>query len=415
MLIENEVSIYDFVAAISGTVDLVSPPINNHHKRVAYIAYNIALEMNLPNDEIQDIVLAALLHDIGAFSTEERKKIISFDTDMNKHAEIGYKLLKNFEPLSQIAVLIKYHHTVFEKSNHDIPIGSYIIHLADRLSLFFDEHDEILAQVPKVFEKISKKQSVFHPDAIAAFSRLAKLEHVWIETFSSSIGTAMIKRMEFTKEIIDLETLQGFAKIISQIIDFRSKFTSTHSSGVAAVAFELSAISGFSERECKQIEIAGYLHDLGKLSVSNDILEKNGSLNSEELNSIKKHTYYTYSVLINIRGLENIAVWAAYHHEKLNGNGYPFHIRAKDFSKLARIMAVADILTALAEDRPYRLGMDRESVEKILLSMAESGAIDKGIVDLTIRNFSRINEVRIKAQQEAQREYAVFHEFSERS
>ena len=160
------------------------------------------------------------------------------------------------------------------------------------------------------------------------------------------------------------------------------------------------------------MEIAGYLHDLGKLAVSKDILEKNLTLDAEEFNSIRKHPYYTYFVLNKVKGLENIATWAAYHHERSNGNGYPFHIKGENFSKLARIMAVADIVTALTEDRPYRLGLNKESVEKILLAMAENGGIDKNIADLVCENFYRINDVRIKAQQEAQREYAAFYELT---
>jgi HD-GYP domain-containing protein (c-di-GMP phosphodiesterase class II) len=76
-------------------------------------------------------------------------------------------------------------------------------------------------------------------------------------------------------------------------------------------------------------------------------------------------------------------------------------------------MAVADILTALTEDRPYREGMDKKGTERIMLSMAENGGIDKSIVGLANENFHRINDVRIKAQQEAQREYADFHKLAE--
>jgi len=217
------------------------------------------------------------------------------------------------------------------------------------------------------------------------------------------------KKMLFSKEIIDLETLRCFAKVVAQIIDFRSRFTATHSSGVAAVASELAAIIGLPERECKLLEITGFLHDIGKLAVSNEILEKSGPLDNEEFNSIKKHTYYTYAILNKIDGMENIAAWAAYHHERQDGNGYPFHVKGGDFSKLARIIAVADIITALMENRPYRVGMNKGRAVKVLCSMAENGGIDKNITKLAGAYFSFINEARIKAQKRAQREYEVFY------
>jgi HD-GYP domain-containing protein (c-di-GMP phosphodiesterase class II) len=412
MFVKKEIALFDFVSSLSDIVDLVSPARNSHHKKVAYIACNIALEMNLPANGIQDIVLAAMLHDIGAFSLGEKIKMLAFELQENEsyqHAFLGYKLLKGFKPLTDAATLIRYHHMDFNPSRHDIPVGSYIIHLADRVSILFDDNCEILEQIPEIIQKIMPSYRKFHPDVFAAFYRLTKLEYIWIEASLPSFGTVLMKKICCSKDIIDLETLRSFAQIIAQMIDFRSKFTATHSSGVAAVARELTGISGFSDRECKQMEIAGLLHDLGKLAVPNDILEKNGTLCKEEFNEIKKHTYYTYAVLSRVNGLEDIASLAAYHHERQDGTGYPFHVQGGDFSRPARFMVVADIVTALTEDRPYRPGMDREQASEVLFSLAENGGVDKGIAELAYKNFFRINDARIKAQQEARNEYNVFH------
>ena len=414
---EDRISISDFACAISDVIDLASPALDKHHKKVAYLSCRIAQEMNLPNNEIQDIILASIMHDIGWFSMEDRIKSLVFEFDLNytksnQHAILGYKLLKGFEPLAKAALLIKNHHDVYDKSRHDIPIGSYIIHLADRASILFDERREILEQVPEVYAKISEKQHLFHPHTLIAFNRLTNMEYVWIETFSPAFSATTLKEMLFSREIIDLETLRCFAKVIAQIIDFRNRFTATHSSGVAAVALRLAIVAGLTERECRLMEITGFLHDLGKIGVSNNILEKKGPLNDEELNVVKKHSYYTYAVLSKISGLEQIAAWAAYHHERHDGTGYPFHVKGKDFSRLARIIAVADVMTALTENRPYRTGMDRERATKTLSHMAESGGIDKSIVRLANVNYSYINNARIKAQRQAHREYEAFYNTS---
>ena len=414
---EDKISISDFACAISDVIDLASPALDKHHKKVAYLSCRIAQEMNLSNNEIQDIIIASIMHDIGSFSLEDRIKSLMFDFDLNntksnQHALLGYKLLKGFEPLTKAASLIRYHHRVYDKSKHDIPIGSYIIHLADRASVLFDDRREVLEQVPEVYAKIIEKQHLFHPHTLSAFNRLTNMEYVWIETFSPSFSTAIIKEMLFSKEIINLEALKCFAKVIAQIIDFRSRFTATHSSGVAAVALKLAMIAGLSERDCKLMEITGFLHDLGKLGVSNSILEKKGPLNDEEYNTVKKHSYYTYVILSKISGLEQIATWAAYHHERKDGSGYPFHVKGKDFSKIARIIAVADVMTALSENRPYRAGMSRKKATKTLSFMAESGGIDKRIVELASANYSYINNARIQAQRQAHREYEDFYNTS---
>ena len=415
MYVENEISIYDFVCAISEAVDLVSPVLNDHHKRVAYISCCIAQEMNLKNNEIHDIVMAAMLHDIGAFSINERIKCLAFELDnaeRNNHALTGYMLLKDFAPLSCAATLIKYHHRNYSSVTPEVPLGSYIIHLADRVSVLFKENREPLEQVPQVLKQINEKKHLFHPDVIDAFARVAEVEYHWIEAFSRLTSCAMSKKTSFPHEAVELVTLRDFAKMFAQIIDFRSRFTATHSSGVAAVALELSAISGFSERECKLMEIAGFLHDLGKLSVPSSILEKPGALDFEEFVFIKKHTYYTYSILSNISGMEHVAAWAAHHHERQDGGGYPFRVKGFEFYKLSRIMAVADIMTALMEDRPYRAGMSEDKAREVLLSMAESGGVDKNIAMMANENFGILNEARLLAQHVAKNEYEEFYNAS---
>ena len=415
MFTESEFSIFDFASCISEAIDLVFPALNDHHKKVAYIAYNLAKEMGLPDDDVKDTVLASILHDIGAFTIAERALIASSmfdDSELDEHATMGYRFLCDFEPLSKAAEIIKHHHEHYNTTSADIPIGSYILHLADRLAVLLNDSTEVLEQIPGLMKSIADNSAIFHPATVAALSRLEKLEYFWIEACSLSIYNALPERMKYTRKMIDLDTLRGFAKVVSQIIDYRSRFTSTHSSGVAAVALEITTIYGFSERECKMMEIAGFLHDLGKLAISNDILEKNGALTDEEFNEMRKHTYYTYVVLNKIRGLEHISTWAAYHHEKLNGNGYPFHIKGEDFSLLAKIMAVADIVTAITEDRPYRHGMQSDKAMKVLTGMVESGAIDKGVVGVVTANFERINDVRARAQMSALQEYIAFREDS---
>jgi len=413
---EGDFSVLDFASSISDAIDLVYPALSNHHKKVAYLSYYIAKEMNLPDHQIMDIVLAAILHDIGAFSINERMSVVNAlfdDSAHNQHALIGYRLLQDCKPLDHAAAIIKYHHAHYTAAAHGIPLGSYIVHLADRLSLLLNESSEILEQVPEIMKQIEENSSSFHPDTLSALRRLSQFEFFWIEVCSTAICFALPKRMQNVREVMNLDVLKSFARVFSRIIDFRSRFTATHSSGVAAVALELATISGFSSRECRMVEIAGYLHDLGKLTIPAEILEKNSSLTCEEFNEMRKHSYYTYVILNKINGFEQISSWAAYHHEKLNGNGYPFHVKGDDFSKMARIIAVSDIVTAITEDRPYRPGMDSIKAISILRAMVEEGAIDVSIVDLVEKDFKRINNVRKAAQKKASLEYNALNSINE--
>jgi len=411
MYTENEFSIFDFASCISESIDIVSPYFYNHHKKVAYFSYHISLQMGLPDEMISDIVLAAVLHDIGALSTEQRLQIISANFSENAsdpHSYLGYQLLKGFDPLKNAAEIIRNHHAPYSKTLKELPIGCYVVHLADRIAVVLDETIGVLDQVPMIMEKVEQNSNMFHPDTLAALDILKDYEYFWVGACTLQIDFSFPDRMRSQRKIIEVKTLRSFAKLVANLIDYRSRFTSTHSSGVAAVAMELTRLSGFSDRECQMMEIAGFLHDLGKLAVSNEILEKSGALSDEEIHEMRKHTYYTYIILNKIKGLEHISSWAAYHHEKLNGNGYPFHIKGEDFSKLARIMAVADIFTAITEDRPYRVGMSEDEALRVIQNMAKNGSIDSMIAKLAEDNFSHINDIRAKAQQAALEEFSSF-------
>jgi len=129
-------------------------------------------------------------------------------------------------------------------------------------------------------------------------------------------------------------------------------------------------------------------------------------LTPEEYAIIKQHTYFTYTVLISIEGMQQIAEWAAFHHERLDGNGYPFHLTEKEINLGSRIMAVADILTALTEERPYRAGLPQEKVMGVIRKQVGAGALDAGVVDSLEANYREIIAKMKESQHEAH-EYFV--------
>jgi HD-GYP domain-containing protein (c-di-GMP phosphodiesterase class II) len=151
--------------------------------------------------------------------------------------------------------------------------------------------------------------------------------------------------------------------------------------------------------------IAGYLHDLGKLAVPSEILEKPSRLEAKEFNVMRHHTYYTYRLLETIPLLQVLNKWASFHHERLDGSGYPFHLTSKEIPRGSQVMAVADVFTAITEDRPYRPGMTRKDAVKVLDSMAQNSALNKEIVAMLKANYEEINAVRKNAQASASTEY----------
>ena len=174
-----------------------------------------------------------------------------------------------------------------------------------------------------------------------------------------------------------------------------------HSAGVAASARALAKLAGMNTQECDKMEIAGSVHDLGKIRTPSEILEKPGKLTAEEFNVMKEHAFFSDLLLSRVGGFNEIRGWAALHHEKLNGKGYPYHLKAGEIPLGAQIMAVADVFSAITEDRPYRKGMPEEKVKAILRENAQRGELSKLITDLLIANFDAVNAARDQASQEA--------------
>ncbi len=137
----------------------------------------------------------------------------------------------------------------------------------------------------------------------------------------------------------------------------------------------------FDDEKKNKFLIAADLHDLGKLAISNSILDKPGKLNKQEFRKIKSHSFYTRKALDTIDGFEEITEWAANHHEKNDGTGYPYGLIEKNLDIPSQIMVALDIYQALKENRPYRDPMNHSEAMEILNDMAAEGKINLQITD----------------------------------
>ncbi|MBF0543035.1 MAG: HD domain-containing protein [Candidatus Riflebacteria bacterium] len=416
MIKEPRIQLNHLVSSLSAAVDLVSPVLVNHHKQVAYTSFCLASELGIPMEEKSELVLAGLLHDIGAVSLKDRMDYLRFELEIpHQHSRLGYFLLRIFEPLSNVSKLIKYHHVFYEDGKglefegNPVPKGSHILHLADRISVLFKFGISPLSQAQGIVDSIvSQDNRMFMPELTEAFRKVATRESFWLDLGSNNIAEFLQRRVRYRTIELDTEGLLKIGNIFRRIIDFRSPFTATHSSGVAASGKALGKLAHFSWSECRMLKIAGFLHDLGKLAVPTEILEKTGPLTKEEFNVVKAHTFFTYRVLESIEDLNTITSWGAFHHERLDGSGYPFHLGSENLHLGARIMAVADVFTAITEDRPYRKGMTSESALKVLIGMAKSKSLDGDLVELLKENYDEMNSIRNDAQADSINEYREF-------
>jgi HD-GYP domain-containing protein (c-di-GMP phosphodiesterase class II) len=156
---------------------------------------------------------------------------------------------------------------------------------------------------------------------------------------------------------------------------------------------------------------AGYLHDLGKLTIPSYILDKPDRLTPDEMLCMKQHTYHTFRILDTIGGFPQVAEWAAFHHERLDGKGYPFHHGAKDLTLGSRIMAVADVFTAIAEDRPYRKGMSKANALGVMEKLVDDGGLDGDVVNKLKSGYEDIDARRAQEQAQYAQEQEQLNEY----
>jgi len=397
------VNLGNLLLSLSEVADLANPLVAQHQHRTAFIALELSKTANLGPEITENIFTAALLHDIGAISVEEKIAIHSFQKiDENIHTIRGEVLLEQIPWLRKISKIVRNHHRNWNDWNDGIdnPVvfSSQIILLSDYVERLVNRNKYILHQVNDIVSAIKKLSgTVIHKNIVTYFLDLSKREEFWLDLTSPHLYSLLLNNGKFKNIQIELDDVSLISNLYRDLIDFKSRFTATHTSGVSECAVKLSELLGLAELDVKSMRIAGNFHDIGKLVIPNSILEKPSKLTVDEFAIIRCHTYHTFRTLNSIGGLERIAEWAAYHHEKLDGSGYPFHLTSEEIGTGSRIMAVADIFTAISEDRPYRKGMDKNEIYKIIKTQANENLLDKRIVELLFDNYEVINtQVKIR-------------------
>ena len=369
---------------------------NKHAKRVAYMSVCVAEEMGILGDSLQDLTACALLHDnaLTQYIQEELHNDIEGASGAEKplqlgvHCSLGERNMQELPFHTDVKNVILYHHEnadgsgPFGKKWTEVPVFARIIHLCDLLDLTCGTGTFTSDTWKRANDFLMKmKGSVVDEECIEAFIQAFSEGH-FMSLWETNLETCLWSKVPRTKQDLSFEQIKSLAKFFARIVDYKSPFTSTHSIGVADDAEKLSRFMGFDEETAQKMYLAGALHDIGKVAIGNEILEKPGRLTEEEFAVMKHHAAYTYYILNEIDDFDEIRDWAAFHHERLDGSGYPFGKTAKELNTQERIMACVDIYQALTESRPYKKGMPHKKACEILKDMAGKGWLD---TEITVR------------------------------
>ena len=387
-------SFTEVLFALSYALDCVEHELvgvtTNHSKRVAYICVKMGEKFKMNTNELLDLAACALLHDNALtefIQAEYNEHEVEDDKNLSLHCVMGEKNIEKIKFFDDVNGSILYHHEnadgtgPLKKTWKEIPIFARMIHLADQLDANFD-----LSNITE--EKFNKIKKFLHQNTHTIF------DEECTETFFNCFDFEGIRKMGNSKidqtlslnipkieyEYANHEVI-NFAQMFATIVDYKSEFTHNHCIEIAKKAYEMGEFYGYDEDTKTKLYLAGALHDIGKLAVGNDLLEKEGKLTQKEYKDMQTHAYQTYFILRSIAGFEEVTSWASLHHEKLDGTGYPFGKTAEQLGKNERLMACLDIYQALVEKRPYKDGMEHQKAINILRGMAAENKLDVEIVE----------------------------------
>ena len=399
-----QTSYKEMLVTIIQSLDLINAILKNHHRRTAVISYHLGRAFGLNQADLKLLVMAASVHDLGALSVIERDQLMILDVENPEpHAILGSAMLEGLPFFDDISVVVRHHHLKWrEASSLDLRIANIcsILHLSDRIDILSDHQKHLKHQFESIMTQVQNHENkIFSPEAIEAFKLCGETEFFWLDVEHMTMQALLDRVLDGSYDIVmDYHLLNDFSNTLAKVIDYRSPFTATHSQGVSAVAYAIAQYMKFDKETCEKLKIAGLLHDIGKIGITNEIINKNGSLTDDEFEEMKTHTYYTYLILSGIKSLNQIATWASSHHEKQDGTGYPFKLSHHEVGIEATVLAYADVFTALSEIRPYRAGLPLEEVLFKLKDIFVSCEYPR-VYDVISKHATSLNQVREKAQE----------------
>ncbi|HJJ47727.1 MAG TPA: HD domain-containing protein [Methanocorpusculum sp.] len=396
-----KIDLTGFMESLSVAMDYVEAEILNiapyHGKRVAAIANLLGKTAGVSDETLTSFTITGMFHDCALteyFRDEFGHGDAVTERNMTAHCIAGERILCRLPFYENVKTAVLYHHEradgngAFGKKSSETPLFGRLLHFADSVDVFFSQKPMTHKRYQSLLSWVKNESGIMLDKQSADLFLSAVSEEFFENLRDENIAGYLHENLLHTMTEVSPASLREISAVFGIITDYKSRFTKNHSLGVAEKASFLGKSLGYDVETCDKLYVAGALHDVGKLMISNDILEKPGRLSDDEFRKIKNHAEGTWILLKDVKGLEEIARWAAHHHEKLNGTGYPFGLKAEELDIFERIICIIDIYQALVEKRPYKEGKSHAEAVAILKEMADNGEIDRKILEDVNRVFA---------------------------
>ena len=270
-------------------------------------------------------------------------------------------------------------------SGSGIPMLGRIVSLAQTVELFQHSFD-----VATAYEKAHERRGHWFDPVLMDCLDAFRLDTGFWHEVQTTDGLAQLRALEPEEcaVTVDDERLEAIAEVFARVIDAKSRYTAQHSWNVADITVAAGEALALEARELRLLRRAALLHDVGKVGISNVILDKPSSLDPVEFELMRQHTRQTLTILKRVTRFRQFAATAAAHHERLDGSGYHLGLKGAELGMNARLLAVADVAEALSADRPYRAGLPVDEVARILRREVNSGRLCGDAVAAVLGTFA---------------------------
>lgn len=259
-----------------------------------------------------------------------------------------------------------------------IPMLGRIVSLAQTVEVFQNAFD-----VRTAYEMAHARRGRWFDPVLVDCLDAFRLDSEFWGTVRSADTLKAVRSLEPEERVVvaDDTRLDTVATAFARVIDAKSPYTARHSQNVSMIAVAAATEMGMAPRELLTLSRAALLHDIGKLGVSNTVLDKPAALDPVEMETMRQHTRFTLEILKRVPRFRQFAATAASHHERLDGSGYHLGLKGEELGPVARMIAVADVTEALSADRPYRAGMPVDEVFTILDRLVREGHLCASAVE----------------------------------
>lgn len=384
----QQISSKHIAGIICRTLNHVDERLVDHGGRVAFIVLKmLKKDGRYDSKMIRDIVFIAMLHDIGAYKTEEISNMVQFETgDVWNHSIYGYLFLKYLSPFEDLASVVLFHHLDCSKlKDIDVPykFQAQCVNIADRTDVYL-----AVSGREDVFEYLEEfEEQKFTKEVIDLMKSLEEEEHIFDRLEKNDYIQEVMEVLG--EAVFTLEEIIMYLKMIIFTIDFRSPYTVMHTITTTRTSIELADIMGMDPEQIELIRFGALLHDLGKIGIPVEILEYPGKLSPQAMKIMRTHVNITEEI-INGEIQEEIRRIAIRHHEKMDGSGYPRGLGEASLTQSERIVAIADIVSALCGRRSYKEAYEKDKIIEILTEMKDDGLLCPVCVDIMIDKFDEI-------------------------